>query len=248
VNLKKLLSGKSLVITRSSEQSEPLFSDLTNLGAHVISLPLITIADPIDGGKEFLEKVKNLSAYNWVVVTSPNGANRLIENVDELENFQKLKIGVIGKSTAEVFEKFGITVDLIPERTFSEGFVEIFPTPLDEENRILLVQAEKARTIIYEGLRNLGWQIDKVVAYRNIDAEIEKESLLEAKSADAIVFTASSAVNRYHEISGVPEPLDAICIGPITGETAQNLGWKVFEAREQSAKDLVEAVKQWAAS
>ena len=74
-----------------------------------------------------------------------------------------------------------------------------------------------------------------------------KETLLSVKDADAIVFTASSAVNRYYEIIGVPEPLNAICIGPITGETARNLGWKVFEARaEQSVKDLVEAVKQWA--
>ncbi len=248
MNLKKLLLGKSLVITRSSEQSESLFSELTNLGAQVISLPLIAIADPIDGGKELLEKVKDLNTYNWVVVTSPNGANRLIETVEELEDFQKLKIGVIGKATAEVFEKFGITVDLIPERTFSEGFVERFPPSSEEESRVLLVQAEKARSTIYEGLTKLGWQIDKVVAYRNIDAEIGKKSLLEVKSADAIVFTASSAVNRYYEIIGVPEPLNAICIGPITGETARNLGWKVFEAREQSVKDLVEAVKQWAGS
>ena len=54
----------------------------------------------------------------------PNGANRLIETVEELMTFKRLKIGVIGKATAEVFEKFGISVDLIPERTFSEGFLE----------------------------------------------------------------------------------------------------------------------------
>jgi len=72
--------------------------------------------------------------------------------------------------------------------------------------------------------------------------------LLEAKNADAIIFTAPSAVNRYYEIVGIPQPLNAVCIGPITGESARTLGWKVFEAREQSVKDLIEAVKQWAGS
>ena len=56
MNLKKTLIGKLLVITRSLEQSEPLFSELVDLGARVISLPLITIADPLDGGKELEEK------------------------------------------------------------------------------------------------------------------------------------------------------------------------------------------------
>ena len=94
----------------------------------------------------------------------------------------------------------------------------------------------------------MGWQVEKVVAYRNIDTKIEKPLLSVAADADAIVFTASSAINRYYEIIGAPKPPDAICIGPITAETARNLGWRVFEAREQSVKDLVEAVKQWAGS
>ena len=152
------------------------------------------------------------------------------------------------KATAEVFENFEISVDLIPERTFSEGFLEAFPSSSKEENRILLVQAEKARPTIYEGLTKLGWQVEKVVGYRNIDTKIEKTLLSVAADADAIVFTASSAINRYYEIIGAPKPPDAICIGPITAETARNLGWRVFEAREQSVKDLVEAVKQWAGS
>ncbi len=47
---------------------------------------------------------------------------------------------------------------------------------------------------------------------------------------------------------GSSQPINAVCIGPITGESARILGWKVFEAREQSVKDLIEAVKQWAGS
>ena len=63
MNSKKTLSGKTFVITRSLEQSEPLLSELENMGAKVISIPLITITDPKDGGKGFEEKVKNLNAY-----------------------------------------------------------------------------------------------------------------------------------------------------------------------------------------
>ena len=248
MNLKKPLLGKSIVITRSVEQSEPLFSDLTGAGAEVISIPLIAIADPIDGGKGLEEKVKNLDEYKWVIATSPNGAMRLLETVRASEKKNLPRVAVIGGSTAEVFKQSGIAVDLVPEKTFSEGFLEVFPAPEEEDDKVLLVQAEKARSLLFDGLINAGWRVDKTVAYRNVNVDVKTTVLDEAKNADAIIFTASSAVNRYHDLVGASQPLNAFCIGPITGESARNLGWTVFEAREQSIKDLLEAVKQWAGS
>ena len=128
-----------------------------------------------------------------------------------------------GRSTAKVFTQSGIAVDFVPEKTFSEGFLEVFPRAEKEDDKILLVQAERARPLLYEGLINAGWIVDKTVAYRNINSEVEANLLLEAKNADAIIFTASSAVNRYHELIGVPQPPNALCIGPITGESARIL-------------------------
>ena len=248
MNSKKTLLGKTFVTTRSLEQSESLLSELVNMGAKVISIPLITIADPIDGGEGLEQKVKNLDAYKWVIVTSPNGAMRLLNKVKVSGKNHWPKVAVIGGSTAEVFKQSGITVDLIPEKTFSEGFLEAFPNPEKEDDKVLLVQAESVRSLLYEGLINAGWSVDKTVAYRNVTTEVETKLLREAKNADAIIFTASSAVNRYHELAGSSQPPDAICIGPITGESARILGWKVFEAKEQSVKDLIEAVKQWSGS
>jgi len=248
VNSKKTLVGKTFVMTRSLEQSDPLLSGLVNMGAKVISLPLITITDPIDGGKGLEEKVKNFYAYEWVIVTSPNGAMRLLNKAKVFGKNQWPRVAVIGGVTAEVFKQSGITVDLIPEKTFSEGLLEAFPNPEKEDDKVLLVQAESVRSLLYEGLIKAGWSVDKTVAYRNIATEVGTKLLCEAKNADAIIFTASSAVNRYHELAGSPKPPDAVCIGPITGESARILGWKVFEAKEQSAKDLIEAVKQWSGS
>ena len=248
MNSKKTFLGKTFVITRSLEQSEPLLSELVNMGAKVISIPLITIIDPIDDGKGLEEKVKNFDAYKWVIVTSPNGAMRLLNKVKVFGKNHWPRVAVIGRSTAEVFKQSGITVDLIPEKTFSEGLLEALPTPEKEDDKVLLVQAESVRSLLYEGLINAGWSVDKTVAYRNITTEVETKLLREAKNADAIIFTASSAVNRYHELAGSAQPPDAVCIGPITGESARILGWKVFEAKEQSVKDLIEAVKQWSGS
>ena len=86
------------------------------------------------------------------------------------------------------------------------------------------------------------------VMNNRINQLTQQNLLLEAKNADAIIFTASSAVNRYHDLVGFPQPPNAVCIGPITGESARILGWKVFESREQSPKDLIEAVKQLSGS
>ena len=82
MNIRKPLLDKTLVITRSFEQSEPLSSELVDLGAKIISLPLITIAEPTDNGKGLEEKVKDFEAYKWVVATSPNGAMRLLKTME----------------------------------------------------------------------------------------------------------------------------------------------------------------------
>ena len=60
-----------VVVTRAPGQAEPLASRIAELGHEVVLCPLIRI-DRIGGGPV------ELSAYDWVIVTSPNGAEELM--------------------------------------------------------------------------------------------------------------------------------------------------------------------------
>ena len=70
------LSGRSVVVTRSAEQSSALSTLLMELGAEVLSLPVIEIAEPEDWAPADAA-IESIGDYDWIVLTSVNGIDRL---------------------------------------------------------------------------------------------------------------------------------------------------------------------------
>ena len=69
------LDSHSIVITRSISQNESLRRLLEARGARVVEVPLIAIAEPEDEGRERDEVLQRFHEFDWIVVTSPNGAD-----------------------------------------------------------------------------------------------------------------------------------------------------------------------------
>jgi uroporphyrinogen-III synthase len=103
-----------------------------------------------------------------------------------------------------------------------------------------------AREVLPEGLRAAGWDVDVVVAYRNVEPDSDPETLAAARGSDAVVFTAESTVRRYTALAGGPTPADAVCIGPVSAGVARQLGYRVVEADPHSVEGLVAAACAWA--
>ena len=68
------LFGRRVVVTRAKAQAAVLTSRLEEMGAEVIELPVISIDDPDDGGEALRRLASRVRTYDWVVVTSANGA------------------------------------------------------------------------------------------------------------------------------------------------------------------------------
>jgi uroporphyrinogen III methyltransferase/synthase len=71
------LLGRTVVVTRAATQSKELTELLIARGAKVVELPLIAIAEPLDNGRQRDELLQRLNEFDWLVVTSPNGAERI---------------------------------------------------------------------------------------------------------------------------------------------------------------------------
>ena len=71
------LTGISVVVTRARQQSVSLVAGLEQRGASVVSAPMIATADPNDGGAALAAALDEIERFSWLVVTSPNGAQRL---------------------------------------------------------------------------------------------------------------------------------------------------------------------------
>ena len=137
------LSSRTVVIARAAEQAGRLRALLEAEGATVVEVPSIAFEGPIDGGGALREALRDL--WDWVVVTSPNGAERAVAAAGGRAAALALRWAVVGPGTADALSALGIHAAFVPERFVAEGLVEAFPDPPAGGGRVLLAQAEAAR-------------------------------------------------------------------------------------------------------
>jgi uroporphyrinogen-III synthase len=235
------LSGRTVVIARAAEQSGRLRALLETEGATVVEVPTIAIEPPDDGGGMLREALRDL--WDWVVVTSPNGAERAVAAAGGRAAALALRWAVVGPGTAAALARLGIGAALVPERFVAEGLVEVFPHPPAGGGRVLLAQAEAARPVLADGLRARGWEVSTVVAYRTVPVTPPPDLVQAAVAADAIAFTSGSTVDGYVRAAGVDAlPPVVVAIGPVTSAAVVAHGLTVaVEADPHSLAGLVEA-------
>jgi uroporphyrinogen III methyltransferase/synthase len=241
------LFGRRVVVTRTRQQASQLSAALQRAGADPIEVPVIEIAPPVDDGAALAAAVARLGAYDWVVLTSPNGAQRLLAAVAaaglDARAFGSARVAAIGPGTARVLAGGGIVADLVPERFVAESLLDALGPPTGR-GRILLARAAVARDVLPDGLRERGWAVDVVDAYRTVPAPITVEQRAAVAAADVITFTSSSTVERTLEALGADAlPPVIACIGPVTSATARQHGLRVdVEASVHTIDGLVAAL------
>ena len=230
-------------MTRSRSQASTLAGRLAALGAEVVELPVITVADPPDGGEALARSAHRLAsgAYQWVALTSPNAVNRLVAELGDRPVPSSVRWAAVGPGTARALRDGGRPVDLVPEVSLAEALVEAFP---GGDGTVLFPRAETVRGTLADGLRAQGWLVDEVVAYRTVAGEPTPGELAAAGGAEAVVFTSSSTVERTLELLGAGGlPPVVVSIGPVTTESARSAGLEVAaEARPHTIDGVVDAV------
>jgi uroporphyrinogen III methyltransferase / synthase len=243
---RRALFGRTIVVTRTRQQASKLTVGLRELGAEVVEVPLIEIAEPADGGAALIDAAARLSAYDWIVVTSPNGAQRLLDAVPDARAFAGAKVAAVGPGSAAVLAAGGIVADLVPEESVGEALLHALP---DGPGRLLLARAEVARDVLPDGLRARGWEVDVVDAYRTVPTVVSDQDRVVVSRADLITFTSSSTVDHALAAFGADGlPPVVACIGPVTADTARKHGLTVdVEAPVHTIDGLLAAIAEWAA-
>ncbi|MEI7622047.1 MAG: uroporphyrinogen-III C-methyltransferase [Actinomycetes bacterium] len=223
------LFGRRVIVTRPRHQSSMLADRLHDEGAEAIIVPTIEIVDPVDEGAALSAAIEHLPSYDWVVLTSANGAARFCEQLRDGRDVAGVKLAAIGPGTAEALAENNLVADLVPERFIAESLLEAFPLPHgSEKGRVLLARAAVARDVLPDGLRAMGWHVDVVDAYRTIPVQPSDDERERVRGADIITFTSSSTVENWIASFGIDTiPEHVACIGPITADTARRAGLRV---------------------
>jgi uroporphyrinogen-III synthase len=189
---------------------EELVARVEALGHDALFCELIRIeplgGDPVDA-----------RAYDWLVVTSRNGAEELARR-----GVTANRIAAIGPATAAALRSHGLRVDLVAATHTQEGLREELP-----EGSLLLAAAEDARQDVLDA--------DFLPLYRTIELRPD------VPQADVALLMSGSAA-RALAVTGVRMPV--VAIGPQTAAEAQAAGLEVAAvAAVHDLDGLVEALR-----
>jgi len=251
------LMGLRIVVTRAREQASELVERLSDLGAECLECPTITVVPP-DDFNPLDTAIQNLSTYEWLVFTSVNGVNfffnRLYEKNKDVRALRNVNTAVIGPATAKRLFDFGLHSDIVPESYRAESIIKAFGDKDINGKKILLPRAKEARPILPLELTRMGAIVDEVTAYCTRSVQDNADLLLKRlkdKTIDLITFTSSSTVKNFHallpseDLQNLMQGVTVASIGPITADTARNLGFDIhIIAESYTIPGLCEAIKQ----
>ncbi len=251
------LCGKRVVVTRTREQASELSSKLEQLGADVIELPTIRIADPTDK-RDFAEAVVDAPHYDWLIFSSPNGVRRFFQAFfavyEDIREIGGARIAAVGPGTAAELKKYGLMVDVMPQKAVAEELIAEFDRKGDEFGGVanvtmLWVHGEQARRVIYDELMKRQAIVDECVAYNTVPETEDAagaQTRLREEGADIITFTSSSTVRHFMALNlPLPQGCRIASIGPVTTATLAEFGLKPdIEAELHTIPSLLEAVQK----
>jgi uroporphyrinogen III methyltransferase/synthase len=249
------LLGKKIVVTRAREQSSGLVAKLSEMGADVLECPTIKVV-PSEDLLPLDSAISSLKSYDWIIFTSVNGVKYFFEHLfvkgSDSRALGHLRTAAIGPATADMLLKFGLRTDIIPESFRAESVVEAFLKENIAGKKILLPRAQEARPILPVELRKMGAVVDEINTYRTIQDRQNVDILLEdlrKNGIDMVTFTSSSTVKNFKAL--IPNDMffsllngvTVACIGPITADTAKELGFNVdVIAEEYTIPGLCKAI------
>ena len=242
----RALTGRRILVVRPAAQGLDSAEVLRAAGAEPVLVPLIELLPPRDGGAALAGAARRLASYDWLVVTSANGAKRFAAALGDQEFPSTLRVAAIGPATAAALAALGAAVSLVPERFVAESLVDAFPSPAGRRGAggVLVVRAEVARDVVPAGLRAKGWPVDVVAAYRAHPRILTGTERAVAATCDTVIFTSPSVVAAFcDQPEPLPVPETVAVIGPVTASAARRRNLTVHvEATEYTIEGLVAAL------
>jgi len=233
------LAGFRVVTTR--ERSGRLDEILLGLGAEVVHVPLISIEEPIDGGRDRDRVLSTLDDAGWLVVTSQHGARRAGSYAAK---HPELRMAAVGTRTAMVLAQLaGRPVDLVPGRQTADDLIRCFPPPSSDRQRIVVAQADRAEPTLAAGLVEMGYDVVTVTAYRTSLRRPPAGQHAMALDADALTLASGSAARGWWGAFGAEAPPIVVAIGPTTARVAREIGLEITHvAADHDAEGLAREV------
>jgi len=211
-----------VLLTRGKDRA--LLARLAALGIEAAEVALLEQVD-LPARALLSEKLKE--GWDYVAVTSKEGARRLLLAWEEAGR-PFLKVAAVGEGTAGVLRAGGLPPAFLPPRATAKDLAQSFP----QAQRVLFVAGDLAGRDLEEGLRARGVEVVRLPVYATRERALAPEEVALLERAEVVAFFARWTAKR-------PK---AAAIGPSTGEEARRLGFPVVEAESPGLEGLFAAL------
>ncbi len=242
------LFGQTILVTRTRQQASAFRQQLEALGANVLEAPTIDVVRP-DDWTPTDNAIQALNDYDWLILTSVNGVNALVQRMAVLgldsRHLSCVKIAAIGSAVDEaLWDQLRIKPDMVPTQFVAESLAgELIAQNDLAGQRMLLLRADIARPALPKLLAEAGADITELVVYQTQKAQSLPDNVIEALEqgqVDWVTFTSSSTAQNMFDLLGSRQGLlkqtRLASIGPITSQTLQRLNLPI--AIEASPSDI----------
>lgn len=227
------LCGRRIVVTRATEQADPLAEALRHAGATPVVVPAIRVT-PRPDLTALDDALRHREQYTWMIVTSGNAATIVCNRLEAIGttwsggSTTAPRVAAVGPATADVLASRGIPVEVTPG---THRAAEI-PSAIGDVAgaRILWPRGQAAADTLACELRVSGAQVDDLIIYDTTPAvdHVALSAVLDDR-VDAITFASASAADAVLDALGervalLLGPLAVACIGPRTADAVQRHG------------------------
>ena len=209
-----------VLLTRGKDRA--LLARLAALGIEAAEVALLEQVD-LPARALLSEKLKE--GWDYVAVTSKEGAKRLLLAWEEAGR-PFLRVAAVGEGAAGVLRAGGLPPAFLPPRATAKDLAQSFP----QAQRVLFVAGDLAGRDLEEGLRARGVEVVRLPVYATRERALAPEEA-------ALLERAVRAFARW-----TAKRPKAAAIGPSTGEEARRLGFPVVEAESPGLEGLFAAL------
>ncbi len=159
------LFGTKVLVTRPVHQAGSMAALLRDRGAQPLMAPTIELSARTD---ELDLLSTKLSGYDWVVFTSANTVDFVLDAVDrtggDARRFGTARLIAIGDKTAAAMRLRGLRADEVATTSRAEGVVDALEPLLAEKSRVLIPRSGRARNVLVDRLVAGGHHVDAPAA------------------------------------------------------------------------------------
>lgn len=190
------LRGRRILLTCSQSLQDKASGLVNDFGGIPVRRPLIRLVTT----GQACEHVRRITAYDWVVLTSPSAVrcfNELLRSSGtDLRTLPR--IVTCGGGTSDELLPMGLRADIEPPSGFgADGLKRTVEGLVKPGMRILRLRSDKADVDISDALRKHGAHVDDCILYHNDPVEYDQRP-----DFDVVFFASASAVEVFDKLWG----------------------------------------------